>query len=766
MKIPKLLLKPLVFASLLVVASEASAQRRPSPRPTRKVATATAISSAPTFETLLAADSYKVYMEVHGVGQLIRSNSVSETLEPVMKLADPPEEFKTLLKWLNSHADDVMTSRMLVATWPTAKNVPDALVAIEFESPEEAGKFTPQLNSLLSKVLPTASPRPSPSTAETKNSLEETKPSFYLHQIGSLVLITPTPLAMKNLRPPRSKLLSDDVSFRVTRSRFSSEQVFIYLNVNGIELEQENRRKQFEEENKKRVADEQAKQVAASSPLAEAAAVEVKKAVEEEAANLDVVTPPENQLPARPAEPDLMTKSVGMLANSFFQGQSKMPDAIGFGVSFENDSFDVRALLIAAPGEKCDPIPFFPNLIPGPAIVPESPAILPADTEVFLTLSLDLPQIYAAMSKPQVIDKATNRAILVKDLETEGPFAEIEKGLKIKLKEDLLPLLGSEIVVSMPVNFIEDGRLPKPNSQSTPAAEKDQKPGSEPSFVIALSLKDKEGMRALLPRIVDSTGFKGAGAFAQTERSGDTELVSYGNMLSYAFIQNFLVFSADPATTKHVVDSYLKHETLSSDTPFKNFTRWQPRQLQGEVYVSPALMESYKSWANQTTALLSDQTRELLSRLSMVAQPITYSLSTDGLGTLHELHVPKNLVLMAVAGISAESNPSPIITNERLTISILHTIANSEIQYKLGKGAGSFGTIEQLLDEGFLSKEMMQSQGYKIEVLLLGDQFQVTAVPEEYGKTGKTSYFIDHTNVLRGGDHGGGVATLEDNPIN
>ena len=61
---------------------------------------------------------------------------------------------------------------------------------------------------------------------------------------------------------------------------------------------------------------------------------------------------------------------------------------------------------------------------------------------------------------------------------------------------------------------------------------------------------------------------------------------------------------------------------------------------------------------------------------------------------------------------------------------------------------------------------MMQGQGYKIEVLLLGDQFQVTAVPEEYGKTGRTSYFIDHTNVLRGGDHGGGVATADDDPIN
>jgi Protein of unknown function (DUF3352) len=765
MKFLKLLLKPLVFAALFFMVSEVGAQRRQPPKPTRKVAATKAISSAPTLETLLAADSYKLYAEVNGVGQLIRSNSVSEMLEPVMKLADPGPEFKTLVKWLNTHADDVMTSRILVATWPTAKNVPDVLVAIEFDSSEEAAKFTPRLNSFLSKVLPTASPEPSPSTPEAKNS-EETKP-YYIQQSGSLILITSTPVAIKNLRPPRSKLLSDDVSFRIARTRFSSEQVFIYVNVNGIELEQQNRRKQFEEDEKKRVGEEQAKQVAKSSASPEAPAEEEKKAVEEEAANLEVITPPEDQPGTQPAQQDPFSIAFGTLANSFFQGQSKWPDAIGFGVSFDNDSFEVRALLIAAQGEKCDPIPFFPNLIPGPAIVPESPAILPADTELFVTLSLDLPQLYASMSKPQDFDENTNRAMVtVKETEIEGPFAELEKLLKIKFKDDLLPLLGSEIVVSLPVNLLEDGRLPKPNPQSTPAEAKDQKTTSEPSFVIALSLKDKEGMRALLPRIVDSLGFKGASSLAQTERRGDTELVSYGNVLSYAFIENFLVISADAATTKHVVDSYLKRETLSSDIQFKNFTRWQPRQLQGQVYVSPALMESYKSWANQPTALLSDQTREILSRLSIVGQPITYSLSNDGLGTLHELHVPKNLVLMAVAGISAESNPSPIITNERLAISMLHTIANAEVQYKSGKGAGSFGTVEQLLAAGFLSEEMMQNHGYKIDVILLGDKFQVTAVPEEYGKTGKTSYFVDHSNVLRGGDHGGGVATFEDNPIN
>src|SRR4051812_25916627 len=91
-------------------------QRRTTPKPIPKVDAPT--QAAPTFETLLGDDSYKIYAEVRSVGQLIRSQSINELLEPITKLAAPPKEFKTLLKWLNTHADDVMSSRMLVAVWP------------------------------------------------------------------------------------------------------------------------------------------------------------------------------------------------------------------------------------------------------------------------------------------------------------------------------------------------------------------------------------------------------------------------------------------------------------------------------------------------------------------------------------------------------------------------------------------------------------------------------------------------------------------------
>src|SRR6476659_3985489 len=131
---------PLICLVLLFVVPETvlSQQRHQPARPVNKTTSTTA---PVTFDTLLGSGRYKVYAEVRGVGQLIRSNSVSELLEPVLKLAGPPREFRAFIKWISAHSDEVMTSRMLLATWPSAPNVPDVVIAIEFESAEEASKF-------------------------------------------------------------------------------------------------------------------------------------------------------------------------------------------------------------------------------------------------------------------------------------------------------------------------------------------------------------------------------------------------------------------------------------------------------------------------------------------------------------------------------------------------------------------------------------------------------------------------------------------------
>src|SRR6185503_321305 len=260
----------------------------------------------------------------------------------------------------------------------------------------------------------------------------------------------------------------------------------------------------------------------------------------------------------------------------------------------------------------------------------------------------------------------------------EPPFAAIEKQLKMNLKDDLLPMLGSEIAIRLPVTGLDVFGVPRgpaPASNTTDNATP-EKSSARTTPVLVISVKDKEGMRAFMPKFVEAVGFKGASAFANTERKEDTELISYVTLFAYAFIGDFLVISSDATATRHVVDSYLKHETLASDSNFRSYTRWQPRPAYGQLYISPALMESYKSWIFQPSTRLNDQTKAFMLRMVAGAQPITYSLSNEGFGPLHELHVPRNLILMAVAGISSETNPTPVQRNEGVTMGLMYAFAS------------------------------------------------------------------------------------------
>lgn len=747
----------LLLVTLLTVTAVAQQKRqtpaKPQPKPTA------APVPPPTFDTLVPDDTYTIYVEVRGVGQLVRSNVINEALEPVLKLTGPPKEFRTLVKWLQAHADELMTSRLLVAAGPVAKDLPQALVALEFETPEEAAKFAPPLNAVLTKVIPPET-ETSPETEGKKPPV--TKPGYYLQQTGSLVLLTPKPLVLKKLKPAGSKPLTEDINFRAARNRFSSENIFVFVDMKLMERQEEENRKQSEAQRQGWEKQQKA--------VAEAQKAEEPPAPEEPAEE----PPPPANVPERQAEvvgivdesrkdvpiPDPVLVALTSIGSSFFQGESKWPDGIAFGLTLENDSFDLRALFVNEPGEKSDAVPFIPMLIPGPPIVPEAPNVLPADTEVLVSMSLDLQQIYTAMSRPRpnsMVHTYTSSGDqkTVEEVVHESPFAAIEKKLQMNLKDGLLPLLGSEIAVRLPSTGL--GMVgPYPTMVSGVG-------GASSSPVVLISLKDKEAVRALMPKIVDGLGFKGASSFAQTEKKEDTEIVSYLDTFSYAFVGNFLVLSSDVGTIRNIVDSYLKRETLAGETNFKNFTRWQPRPAHGQIYISPSLMEGFKAGADANKQS-ADPTKVLLAQLaSAPAQPITYSLSNEGFGPLHELHVPKNLVLLAVAGISGGFNPSPERQNEGMAIGAMMMIANAEETYK--KTSGSYGTLDQLMTAKLISKEMFEGSHYKFEVFVTGDKFEAFAVPVEYGKNGKTSYFIDQTHTLRGADHNGGSANSSDPPI-
>ena len=121
--------------------------------------------------------------------------------------------------------------------------------------------------------------------------------------------------------------------------------------------------------------------------------------------------------------------------------------------------------------------------------------------------------------------------------------------------------------------------------------------------------------------------------------------------------------------------------------------------------------------------------------------------------------------MLMVAGLSKDAGESPLIVNEATAKNALRTLAGAEEGFKATNDQGRYGTLDELTAAGLVHQGIMQANGYKLEITVSGNKFEATAVPIEYGKTGWLSYFIDETGVLRGGDHGGGTATVADNPI-
>jgi len=287
---------------------------------------------------------------------------VTDLLEPILKLAGPPKEFKSIVKWLNAHAEQLMNSRLCVAAAPMNKRIPETIVAVEFASPEEAAKFVAPLNEFLPTVLPTSEPSPTPTPnknadkAAPSESTAPPAPAFHLERLGSLIVITQKPWTMKQLKPAGSKLFAEDANFRTMRNRFSSEPLFAFIDIKALEKQDAEQSKRIEEERQRFEEQTKREQAAAkekNTEVTETGEMSPEEKAAATAAVIKTIPVPSGSEPAKDAPtPDPIFESVSELGSSFFGGTPDWPDALGVSLSFEGESFDLRALLVSAPGAK------------------------------------------------------------------------------------------------------------------------------------------------------------------------------------------------------------------------------------------------------------------------------------------------------------------------------------------------------------------------------------------------------------------------------
>jgi hypothetical protein len=778
------------------------------------------IKAEPTFDTLLSADTYKLYGEVRNVGALLTTGGAGEIVEPIIKLADPGPEFKSIVSFLKKNSEALATSRLMFATWPARTDVPTSFVAIEFATPEEAAKFAPKLETFLPTVMPPVAPPPEekkeeqsgPATAsvtsETKIDEAAAKPSppevivpkrqptapaaadqqlpkpdpeprFVLSHSGNLVFISDKAFKIEKLRTKSGGLLAEDHNFRVARDRFSSEPVFLFFNV---ALEDKTKPKPsptpvITEEEEKRIQDEA--EALAQKEIEEERIAREKSGQPPEpdegvaTSRVELVAIPPSPTPTPSKEQEaqrIASNQIGSMLGMLGQGEPQWPEAVGLALALDNDEYVARAILIDSESSKRLTLPFVPQLISGPVYAVDAPSVLPDDTEVFVSASIDFSQTYREMKKQAEATLKQNPRIHepISAETSVDSFAAFEKKAGFKITDELLPVLGNELAIGLSLKSMNQFGIfgvPSPASKTAEDPKAEKQPESFP--IVLIAIKDREAARRLMPRVMDGLGLGAANLLAQKERRGDAEIVNYAGVFAYGFVGNFLVIS-DANSVRRVADANTNRQTLSSNNAFRSARHWQPKASLGEVYVSPALMEGYQQQVGKMASTMDSAMRDFLMQLSPNATAITYALSHDGLGTIHELHLPKNLILAMVAGTSAamssmkEGSPE---MNEMIAISALSMIAGAEETYKAGPGKGTYGSIDMLANEKLVQKDVFEKYGYHFDVNVSGDHFEATAAPAEYGKTGKRSFFLDQTGIVRGDDHGGGPASSADKPV-
>jgi hypothetical protein len=127
----------------------------------------------------------------------------------------------------------------------------------------------------------------------------------------------------------------------------------------------------------------------------------------------------------------------------------------------------------------------------------------------------------------------------------------------------------------------------------------------------------------------------------------------------------------------------------------------------------------------------------------------------------------------AVVGLIEVANgqSSPRLFSEVHVIRSMRQLHSAQATYQATAGAGNFGSLQNLLQAGFIDEALASGAkyGYVYVVSTVPfvpgqspASFTVTATPRAYRKSGRRSFYIDPAGEIHGGDKSGLVATSSD----
>lgn len=733
-----------------------------------------------TFDNLLRSSSYSLYIEARNIGALLRSTEFRETFEPIAPLlgrfVGGGAEF-TLVRLVTDNADRLQHSRVMLVFSPADSSLPGQLIGIELESEDAAKEFEAMAKEQFMS-LASAAPRGGKAAGvDAKDS--KSAGVAGIRRVARLVVISMAPFTFKALRGPNDKPMSDDINFRTARDRFYAEPLFFYYDTT-IAARQ---RKALEESLPRPSEPDTNTPPPAIAEAAPPVGIEVETSGVPEgktpprsanaasgratatqrrapsppppSRNSRAAAPP--PAPARSAptvqatvpppakEPDPLSDLLGLIVS----GDAPTSEAVAVALSLESDALVARALLIGPPGAGIGPLPFLSPPVSGPPISSEAANYLPADTGIYVAASLDWARLLDLTTHPARTSRRMSPEKAAQAASFDVRRAAFEKANGVRLLDLLAAALGNEIALSVPASFLGStplGRVPTNTRVAVP--------------LMLIAVRDHDALAPRLPALLDALGVKLTSAKATTEKAGDIEIYSHGN-LAYAFVNNYLMMAANAATIRQALAARAHHTTLGESRDFQSYTGWQPQTTVTLIYVSAGLLKGWMPDKSPVNDIADEATKEFLARFHFEPEPVTFATSAEGVGAHYELRLPRRLLMRFFSEIAAAEIATRIPRNESMARSFLSSLKEYEKTYKAQHGR--YGALDELNDAHFM-KDMLERMGYKLEVTAAGGSYEATATPIEYGKTGRLSFYTDQSGVVREGDHQGQPASSSDKP--
>jgi hypothetical protein len=492
---------------------------------------------------------------------------------------------------------------------------------------------------------------------------------------------------------------------------------------------------------------------------------------------------------------DILLPSLFSGGGSDFTNLLGGAEALGIGVNLNAEAVSVRTLLATPEKNYVSPIPFFPQVVAGAPNSSRAASLLPADTEVYVSTSLDFPKSFdkfleatekrvQATSPPQ--RRVTNGVVEAADTQPEAPevnaaalyVAGIEAQLNFKIKDDLLATLGSEFAFGLlppvPAPSPDERKSTDAKESSGELSATDEVQSKEGvatvnatseayGFVGLISVADKARLQALLPKVAELFGIKPPGVTAANlfERRGDIEYLRFAPGVAAAFIGDFLVVASDDAALQRIVATTQGDRSLAGDNSFVAGREWQPRDRLAELYVRGGATDKLFGDDRRWIASVVGDIEPFFNDFTQNQAPLTLALSGEVEGSLHEIRIPRSLIVSTLAHAAADAKHGEKVRNERSVTYRLQSIAGAQESFH--KKNTRYGSLEELRKADLYNySDDDEPGGYRITIKASASDFNATAEPTQYGVTGRRSYYIDQTGTLRAGDHGGKAAEATD----